>query len=142
MKKAILFCLITFSFLHIFGQGASYTKSDIAGRWVEVEETNKPEHYLEPEYPHIYIFKNDYTFHLGESMDGVILFNITGKYSIEKNGIDIIYFEFLQNSNTKKLTPKQLSLQITSLKNGIMTVYVSDYDFSYPLILKRQNQNE
>ena len=72
-------------------------------------------------------------------MDGVILFNITGKYLIENNSINITYFEFLQNNNTKKLTPKKLSLQIRSIKNGIMTLYVYDYDFSYPLILKRQN---
>lgn len=139
MKKAILFCLITFSFLHIFGQSVSYTKSDIAGRWVEVKETDKPGQYLETEYPYIYIFKDDNTFHLGESMDGVILFNITGKYLIEKNNINITYFEFLQNNNAKKIMPKQLSLEITSLRNGIMTLCISDYDFSYPVILKRQN---
>lgn len=139
MKKFILFCLLSISFLHLFGQDVSYTKSDIAGRWVEIKETDKPGQYSETEYPYIYIFKDDYTFHLGESMDGVILFNITGKYLIEKNSIDITYFEFLQNNNTKKLTQKKLSLQIRSIKNGIMTLYVSDYDFSYPLILKRQN---
>ena len=141
MKKVILFCLLSISFLHLFGQDVSYTKSDIAGRWVEVKETDKPGQYSETEYPYIYIFKDNYTFHLGESMDEVILFNITGKYLIENNSIDITYFEFLQNNNTKKLTQKKLSLQIRSIKNGIMTLYVSDYDFSYPLILKRQNLN-
>lgn len=106
MKKVLLFCLLSISFLHLFGQDVSYTKGDIAGRWVEVKETDKPGQYSEPEYPYIYIFKDDYTFHLGESMNGVILFNITGKYLIEKNSIGITYFEFLQNSNTKKLTKK------------------------------------
>lgn len=139
MKKVLLCCLLSISFLQLFGQDASYSKSDIAGRWVEVKETDKPGQYLETEYPYIYIFKDDNTFHLGESMDGVILFNITGKYLIEKNNINITYFEFLQNNNAKKIMPKQLSLEITSLRNGIMTLCISDYDFSYPVILKRQN---
>lgn len=106
MKKVLLFCLLSFSFLHLFGQDVSYTKGDIAGRWVEVKETDKPRQYSETEYPYIYIFKDDYTFHLGESMDGVILFNITGKYLIEKNSKTSLILSSYKTAIRKKLHQK------------------------------------
>lgn len=137
MKKVILLWLFSNLCLNIFSQNTSPTIEKISGRWVEVKETDKPGIYTEPEYPYIYIFRENNIFHLGEASDGVILFNITGKYTLQEDTINVLYFDLLY-SNADNRKARQISFKLLSINNNIMKLLVNDYDYSYPLILKKQ----
>lgn len=137
MKKIALLFLFSCAFLNMFSQSVSFSKEDITGRWTEVKEGDIPKQYTEKEYPYIYIFKDDNVFHLGEASDGVILFNITGKYTIESNTINVIYFDFLR-SNAQSRKAKSISFKVISINDDIMTLLATDYDYSYSVILRRQ----
>lgn len=136
MKKNIVlffFCLI---FQNIFSQDILLNREDIIGRWIEVKEVNNK--IESTEYPDTYIFRDNQTFHLGEASNGVILFNIAGKYSIEEDTVKIIYFDLTQSPSHNEKA-KQMLLKVASINNDLIKVLVTDYDYSYPLILKRQN---
>ncbi|NDV94228.1 hypothetical protein D0T84_04750 [Dysgonomonas sp. 521] len=137
MKKIILLWSLWSLCLSVFSQDTPLAIEKITGRWVEVKETDNTETYTEPEYPYTYIFRENNVFHLGEASDGVILFNITGKYTLLEDTINVIYFDLL-HSKTGDRKARQISFKVLSLNNNIMRLLVNDYDYSYPLILKKQ----
>lgn len=136
MKKSIVFFFFCLLFQNIFSQEILLDRENIIGRWIEVKEiNNKIEN---TEYPDTYIFRDNGTFHLGEASNGVILFNIAGKYTIEEDTIKIIYFDLIQNPSHNEKA-KQMLLKATSINNDLIKILVTDYDYSYQLILKKQN---
>ncbi|MDR2950427.1 MAG: hypothetical protein LBV71_14640 [Prevotella sp.] len=136
MKKVIILLLFFPFFQNTFSQNVLLNKEDIIGRWVEVKEINNQIEDIE--FPYTYIFRDNDTFHLGEASDGVILFNVAGKYTIHEDVISIIYLDFLKgNAHNRKA--KQISLKVLSINSNLMTAMVTDYDYSYKLLLKKQD---
>ncbi len=119
----------------IKSQEVSNTK-DIIGRWVEVKRIEGDSTKLVEEYPDTYIFRDNMIFHKGEAAEGVILFNITGKYSIEDNNIVIFYNDYIQRGVANQKA-KKIVFEILSITQDEMQVMVHDYDYEYKMILKR-----
>ena len=139
MKKAIALLFLCFLFQGIFSQNIPLNKEDVIGRWVEVKEVNNQIEDIE--FPYTYIFRDNDTFHMGEASDGVILFNIAGKYTIKEDTIKVIYLDLLEGSTHNKRA-KQISFKVLSINNNLMRALATDYDYSYELILKKQNLNQ
>jgi hypothetical protein len=130
MKQAFLFFIFCCFIQSVFSQNA-LSKEDITGRWVEAKETDN-------KYPYTYIFRDNNIFHLGEASEGVIMFNVTGKYRIQGDSINVIYYDFLEGSARNRIA-RQVSFKVISIDNGLMTVLVTDYDYSYMLVLRKQD---
>lgn len=139
MKEFIIPLLFFSLFQNIFSQNVLLNKEDIIGRWVEVREVN--DQIEDIEFPYTYIFRDNGTFHMGEASDGVILFNVAGKYTLQEDTIKVIYLDFLKGSTHNKKA-KQISFKILSISDNLMTALVTDYDYSYKLILKKQYLNQ
>lgn len=121
----------------VYAQDAkSLSVLDISGRWTKESEGLEATSSGGDSF--VYIFKDDMVFHCGEIFEGVILFNITGKYTIEGNLVKIIYFDFSQNNGNSKKA-KQLTFKVLSIDKNRMEALVNDYDYEYKIILKRQN---
>lgn len=133
---AILFC---FCLLAMAKSQTPLTtnKEDIIGRWVESRRIDGDSTIFIDEYADTYIFKENGVFHKGEAAEGVIVFNITGRYTVEGNTITILYRDYTRRGATKQ-PAKKLSLKVVSHIGDEIIVSVKDYDFEYEMILKRQ----
>lgn len=142
MKKLIILCVLYISTLSITAQSQdtplSITVNDISGRWTEVKE-NKESTDSDTTGSFTYIFRDNMVFHCGEAFEGVILFNVAGKYSIEKDLIKVVYFDFSQSNTESSKKTKLITFKILALKDNQMTALVKDYGYEYKIILKREN---
>lgn len=138
MKKYIL---ILFSLLAI----SQYIKSqdtiplyrdDIVGRWVEQMRIEGNVETQAMEYPDTYIFRDNGVFHKGEAAEGIIIFNITGRYKIEGDTISILYADYLQDRQ-RRAEQKELLFKVLSLSDEGLCVAVTDGNRKYKMILKR-----
>ncbi|MBK5721929.1 hypothetical protein JGH11_13700 [Dysgonomonas sp. Marseille-P4677] len=138
MKKYlfILLFLLAFSQLLRSQESISLYRDDIVGRWIEQKRIEGDKEIVAGEYPDTYIFRDTGVFHKGEASEGVILFNITGRYKIENDIISIIYADYLQDMDKRK-EPKLLSFKVLSISDEGMLVSVTDYEKKYRMILKR-----
>ncbi|MDR0825127.1 MAG: hypothetical protein LBN74_08545 [Prevotella sp.] len=130
MKQVFLFLIFCCFAQSVFSQD-TLSKEDITGRWVEVKETDN-------KYPYTYIFRDNNIFHLGEASEGIILFNVAGKYSIQGDSINVVYYDFLEGSARNRIA-RQVSFKVISIDNGVMTTLVTDYGYSYKLVLRKQD---
>lgn len=131
MKKVLFTIFISFC-VSAYSQDRSFNKEDIIGRWME-EKTEDDS----LNYPYTYIFRENMVFHLGEAYDGMILFNITGKYTVKENLINVIYFDFVQG-NTQSRKARHIQFKIQSMDNDKMTLRAKDHDYEYDIMLKKQ----
>lgn len=125
--------------LVVHSQDIRFSEEDIVGRWIEVERIKGDKTTEITVNNDTYIFRENLIFHKGESSEGLILFNIAGKFSIEGNCITIIYKDYLDRKakNQKAKTVKFEVLFIDESKNELI-VNVIDYDYEYRMKLKRQ----
>lgn len=130
--KNFLFIIFVFLCISAYSQETSFNKEDIAGRWVE--DKNMLDSL---DYPYTYIFRENMVFHLGEAHEGVILFNIAGKYTVKGDLIDVVYFDFVQGSAQSRKA-RHIQFKIQSIENDKMILRAKDYDYEYDIILKKQ----
>lgn len=139
MKKYLLIS----SFLLVFFQTLKSQESiplyrdDVVGRWVEQKRIEGDKVTESGEYADTYIFRDTGVFHKGEASEGVILFNITGRYKIEDDTISILYADYLKNKEARKEF-EVLLFKVLSISDDSMSVSVTDGNKEYKMILKRQ----
>ena len=114
----------------------SLAKEDVTGRWTEYKRIEGDSEKQIGEYADTYIFRENMVFHKGEASEGVILFNITGRYAIEGDSIVIFYRDYIEK-NASKQDAKKLILKVLSHSGDGMLVQVSDYDYEYKMVLKK-----
>lgn len=112
------------------------TKDDIEGRWTEYKRIEGDVERQIGEYADTYIFRENMVFHKGEASEGIILFNIAGRYTIEGDSIVISYRDYIEK-NASKQEAKKLILKVLSRSGDEMLVQVADYDYEYKMILKK-----
>lgn len=78
-------------------------------------------------------------FHKGEAAEGVIVFNITGKYDVEGDSITVYYNNYLLNK-ANRVKPKKIQFKVLSITEKEMLVLVKDYDYEYKMLLNKQAQ--
>lgn len=132
----MLFLLLVSTICYSQEQKPTINKENVSGRWTEVKRIEGDTSYDAGDYPDTYIFRDNMVFHKGESSEGVILFNITGRYTIEGDSVVIFYRDYTE-ANASKREAKKLIFDILSLSKDEMFVLVSDYDYSYKLLLKK-----
>lgn len=131
MKKVFL-AILLFCSLSLHSQNLTISKEDIVGRWIEERDTDN-----ESENAYTYIFRDNMVFHLGEAYEGVILFNIAGKYAIQGDTISVIFYDFVHGSaNNRKA--RHISFKVLSIDKDKMSVLAKDEEYEYKLFLKRQ----
>lgn len=137
MKKLIFIFILFIGNYTVFSQDIlPLSVADINGRWIKVnEDAESSEDAGGGDYT--YIFRENGTFHCGEIHEGVILFNIAGKYVLEGNLIKVVYFDFSQSKpSTPK--PKHITFNVLSVSYDRLDILVQDYDYEYKIVLKRQ----
>lgn len=144
MRKYLLVIALFLSFTQLIKSQdslfvQSFRKENIVGRWVEAERTEGEKTKPAGEFPDTYIFRDNMVFHKGEAAEGVIVFNITGKYEMEGDFITIYYNNYLLN-NANRLKPKKIQFKILSVSDDEMYVMVKDYDYEYTMLLNKQSQ--
>lgn len=144
MRKYLLVIVLFLSFTQLIKSQdslfvQSFRKENIVGRWVEAERTEGEKTKPAGEFPDTYIFRDNMVFHKGEAAEGVIVFNITGKYEIEGDLITIYYNNYLLNK-ANRLKPKKIQFKILSVSDDEMHVMVKDYDYEYTMLLNKQSQ--
>lgn len=140
MKRFILYSLLLIlSTLAINSQNIIFTEKDIIGRWIEIERTEGDQTSEITTNNDTYIFRDNHIYHKGEASEGLILFNIAGKYSVEENTIVITYKDYMDKT-AKDQKPKSIKFEVLSIdKNkNEMIVSIQDYDYEYQMKLKRQ----
>lgn len=139
MKKnlTISICLIAIS-LVAKSQNINFTKEDLIGRWIEIKRIEGEKAKEITVHHDTYIFKDDNLFHKGEASEGIVLFNITGRYAVEKDSITIVYKDYLTRESSKAES-KNLTFRVLAFdkKNKEILVSVIDYDYEYQMILKK-----
>ncbi|MDU1890411.1 MAG: lipocalin family protein [Dysgonomonas sp.] len=138
MKKYIGF-IFFFIFISTQLQGQSIVslkQKNIVGRWVEDKAIIGNDSTSAIAYPDTYIFRDNMLFHKGEAAEGIILFNITGKYKIEGNSI-IIYYRDYTKRQVQKQDALKLIFEVLSISENEMKILVKDYDFENEIILKK-----
>jgi hypothetical protein len=140
MRDYLLTGILFFNFIPIMKSqdGLSLQKEDIAGRWVE-RKRMEGNSIKQVEFPDTYIFRDNMVFHKGEAADGVIVFNITGRYTIDADSIVIYYNNYLLN-RVNRQKPKKMQLKALSVSRGEMLVLIKDYDYEYRMLLNKQAQ--
>lgn len=144
MRKYLLVIALFLSFTQLIKSQdslfvQSFRKENIVGRWVEAERTEGEKTKPAGEFPDTYIFRDNMVFHKGEAAEGVIVFNITGKYEMEGDIITIYYNNYLLNK-ANRLKPKKIQFKILSVSDDEMYVMVKDYDYEYTMLLNKQSQ--
>ncbi|EGK00740.1 MULTISPECIES: hypothetical protein [Dysgonomonas] len=144
MRKYLLVIALFLSFTQLIKSQdslfvQSFRKENIVGRWVEAERTEGEKTKPAGEFPDTYIFRDNMVFHKGEAAEGVIVFNITGKYEMEGDFITIYYNNYLLNK-ANRLKPKKIQFKILSVSDDEMYVMVKDYDYEYTMLLNKQSQ--
>lgn len=124
----ILFLLCSLS---LYSQNRIINKEDIVGRWTEVSDSTQTE-----TNTYTYIFRENMIFHLGEVHEGIIIFGITGKYTVNNNVVSVVYFDML-DGNAKDRTAHRISYEIISFDNDRMVLLAKDNDYDYKISLKR-----
>ena len=129
-KKFLGIIFLLFN-LSLYSQNQIINKEDIVGRWVEVSDSTQTE-----TNTYTYIFRENMIFHLGEVHDGIIIFGIAGRYTINENVISVVYYDMMDgNANTR--TAHRISYEIVSLDNDNMILLSKDNDYDYKISLKR-----
>lgn len=140
MKKYILFTFLSIALpLMTYSQNINFSEKDLVGRWIEIERIEGDQITEITTNNDTYIFRENLIFHKGESTEGLILFNIAGKYSVEDTFITIIYKNYTDKV-TEKQKPNTLKLEVLSIdksKNELI-LNIKDYDYEYQIKLKRQ----
>lgn len=144
MRKYLLVIALFLSFTQLIKSQdslfvQSFREKNIVGRWVEAERTEGEKTKPAGEFPDTYIFRDNMVFHKGEAAEGVIVFNITGKYEMEGDFITIYYNNYLLNK-ANRLKPKKIQFKILSVSDDEMYVMVKDYDYEYTMLLNKQSQ--
>ncbi|NDV78836.1 hypothetical protein [Dysgonomonas sp. 511] len=135
-KTAIYIVLLLFTLPLVAQETHVSAKEKIEGRWHEYKRIQGDSTTFIIENPDTYIFKENMVFHKGEATDGMILFNIAGKYKLEDGAI-IIYYQDYLDKNVKKQSPKKLVFKLLSLSKDEMHVLVQDYNYEYEMMLKK-----
>ncbi|MDR1706397.1 MAG: hypothetical protein LBR46_00160 [Prevotella sp.] len=135
MKKLLSIILLLCN-LSLYSQNRIINKEDIVGRWVEDISLKSDSNHIEA-HSYTYIFRENMIFHLGEIYNGIILFNIAGKYTLDNNIISVVYYDLI-NGNAKTRKAHHISYEIVSLKNERMILLTRDYNYDYKISLKRQ----
>lgn len=146
MKKLslILFQLLCFTGLMLAQEGiiksdSLITKSDIVGRWQEVERTLDPNNPLAQEPSAIYIFKEDGNFHKGRETEGLMLFDVAGRYEIKADTIHVLYFDFSRSQSTGSAKAKRMSMKVLNCSDDELNVAVRQSRLNkYTSVLRRQ----
>lgn len=136
MKRIRIYILLI-SLFTIFSTQAqqTFSREDIVGRWVGGTELRPDSSIVEDRYT--YIFRENDIFHIGEAFDGVILFNITGKYYIKNNIIFVSYLDMLSDRKEKKQLI-EIPFKIVTIKNNRMNLLIKDSNYEYNLFLNKQ----
>lgn len=144
MRKYLLIIVLFLGFTQLIKSQdslsiESFRKENIVGRWVEVEHTEGEKTKPAGEFPDTYIFRDNMVFHKGEAAEGVIVFNITGKYEMEGDFITIYYNNYMLN-RVNRQKPKKIQFKVLSVSDDEMHVMVKDYDYEYTMLLNKQSQ--
>lgn len=100
-------------------------RDDIVGRWTEYKRVVDSMEKTVGEYPDTYIFRENGVFHKGEAAEGVIVFNITGRYQVDGNRIKITYVNYLLNKASRKTTTLELEVLSISDEGLIVRILAS-----------------
>ncbi|MFC4675678.1 hypothetical protein [Dysgonomonas termitidis] len=144
MRKYLLIIVLLLGFTQLMKSQdslsvQSFPKENIVGRWVEAERTEGEKTKPAGEFPDTYIFRDNMVFHKGEAAEGVIVFNITGRYELEGDSVTIYYNNYLLNK-ANRTKPKRIRFTVLSVSDKEMLVQVKDYDYEYKMLLNKQAQ--
>lgn len=105
MRFAILLLLSAYSLCASAQQNTiAPDGGEIQGRWESFAYNLSEQNDQEATPLHAYYFKDNMVFHRGEIVDGAIIFNITGRYSISGDSIKLVYQDYLnQTQATRKV---------------------------------------
>ncbi len=137
MKKYILLIILVTGLPSVIKAQDSIPSLNkrITGRWIESKRINGNLVKEITSNPDTYIFRDNLTFHKGEVAEGVILFNVAGRYTATGDSIVIHYQDFTQKGTNRKV--KKLVLKVLSLSEKEMEVVVKDYDYEYQMVLTK-----
>lgn len=115
------------------------SKEDISGRWMDLKRINGDSIIEIAKQPDTYIFRDNMVFHKGEAADGIIVFNITGRYTVEDNRIIIFYKDYLKKDADKE-DAKKMTFEVLYINEDKteMEVLVQDYDYEYRMVLNKK----
>lgn len=115
-------------------------EKDIVGRWIEIKRIVGDSIQNFTEHQDTYVFRSNQIFHKGEAAEGVIIFNITGKYSVKGDTISIIYKDYLNRMSSRQKA-KETTFKVLSYDKvtNELLVEAKDYDFEYQMLLKKQH---
>jgi hypothetical protein len=138
MKKCLLIVVFLLGFSHVLlsQDTISVSKKALVGRWTEIKRMEGDNERIIKEYPDTYIFTHNMIFHKGEMAEGVIVFNVTGKYNIERNTITVYYVNYLEKEAGRR-APKKMQFIVLSISDNEMDVLVKDYDYEYRMLLRK-----
>lgn len=110
----------------------------ITGRWMESKRIDGDSIVEITEHPDTYIFRENMIFHKGEAAEGIIVFNITGRYTVAENRITVFYKDYLKKGADKE-DAKKLIFEILYINEDKteMEVSIQDYDYEYRMILSK-----
>lgn len=117
------------------------TEADIIGRWESKVYNLEKQEAKDNESLHIYYFKDNNVFHRGEIVDGAIIFNITGKYSVKGDSIKMVYQNYLKH-NTETRKPQTMILEVFYKSPNRMDADIIEPKNQSPLILVREGFSE
>jgi len=142
MKTIIPLLLFICSF-NLYGQKKTHDidKNDIIGRWESFTYNLEENPAIKPEPMNVYYFKDNMVFHRGEIVDGAIIFNITGRYSVEGDSIKLVYQDYLKQTTYTRET-KTMILKIFYRSDNRLDMDIISPDDSNPITFIRQGYTE
>lgn len=142
MKVIVLSIFLTFSFLTYGQQKESIlVKEDISGRWESFTYSLEENNDTIREPLNVYYFKDNMVFHRGEIVDGAIIFNITGRYSIEGDSIKLAYQDYLKHTTaTRKINT--MTFKVFYISPNRIDMDIIEPENLNPITLIRQGYME
>lgn len=135
MKNFLCCLFLIFCIQDVIAQDniPSSLKENIVGRWFVFQSGDSIRADSVPAPSAIYFFKDDTMFHIGEVNEGVILFNITGRYAVNDNIVEMTYRNYLHpDAGSKSMT-----LIVHTIAKNEMVVSIKDYDYTYIAVLRK-----
>lgn len=130
MRKFLTITLLLCN-LSLYSQNRIIKTEDIVGRWIEESDSIQTKKNI-----YTYIFRENMTFHLGEIHDGIIIFGIAGRYSIDSDVISVVYYDLI-NGNSRTRQAHCISYEIISLEKERMILQAKENDYDYKISLRQ-----
>lgn len=107
MKFIIILFFSAYSLCTLAQQNTiGLNKQDILGRWESFAYSLSEQENEKVDPLHAYYFKDNMVFHKGEIVEGAIIFNITGRYTVSGDSIKLVYQDYLNETKSTRKVKK------------------------------------